>query len=738
MPVAAARQGSGLVKGLYAPILIAGLLLAIVCAPLVGQPSTWLAPQEPVAIDADSGWTNNSTDHDAILYSSQVRVPGATWLRVSFAEVALPGRAHGAGAYVRLTSLLDGAVQELDRRGMRQWKNTSAYFNGDGVLVELISPPSVGACRIVIPEALRDAELAVPHNTCGPTDDRVPSSDPRVARLLPIGCTGWLIRDANFCFLSAGHCATSAGAGLQVIQFNVPLSNPNGSLNHPPPQHQYAADLASVQVSTPPIAIGNDWTYFGAFDNSTSGLTAYESQGDAFALASVLPPAADQSLRKTGYGTTTLPISNTWNQAQKTLTGPITAIEGMALRYAIDSSGGDSGSPVTDNEIAIAIHTNGGCNSVGYNSGCSVRHPDLLNALANPTGVCIPRYFDVSFPLGRPAIIQPLGGTELIVLIEGRNGYAVDPSSVRLHYSSGGAYESTQMIALGAGQFSGVFPTLPCAATIRYYIALSNTAGGPQVEPVDAPAHVYYAFSAHAVTPIVSYDFETVAGWTVQNTNVTGGAWARGIPAGDGTRGDPIEDFDGSGQCWLTGNSPGDSDVDGGPTRLLSPSWNLSSTTRPFVSYARWFTNDNQDADLLTVELSNNFGVNWSPIESVADSVGWTVRYVDLAAILPPTNVTRIRFGVADEPNNSRTEAAVDALAVFDVVCPPPGICHKGDVNLDGRVNGGDVQPFVAHVLGGGSPGSLASCAADVNGDATPNGDDVVQFIACVMSGGCP
>ncbi len=738
MSVAAAWQGSGLVKAGDACILIAGLLLALVCAPLAAQPSTWLAPQEPVAINADSGRLSNSTDHDAILYSTQVRVPEATWLRVAFDEVALPGRADGASARVRLTSLFDGAVQVLDRRGMRQWKNTSAYFNGDGVLVELISPPGVGPCRIVIKEALRDAELAVPHNTCGPTDDRLPSNDPRVARLLPIGCTGWLIRDANFCFLSAGHCATSGGAGLQVIQFNVPLSNPNGSLNHPPPQHQYATDLASVQVSTPPIAIGNDWTYFGAFDNSTTNLTAYETQGAAFTLTTVMPPVAGQALRKTGYGTTSSPISNTWNQAQKTLAGPITAITGTQVTYAVDSSGGDSGSPVTDNEIAIAIHTNGGCNSVGYNSGCSVRHPDLLNALANPTGVCIPRYFDVSFPSGRPAIVQTLGGTELIALIEGRNGYTVDPSSVRLHYSTGGSFESTQMIATGAGQFSGVFPPLPCAATVRYYVAMANSEGGPQIDPVDAPMHAYYTFSAHAVTPIVSYDFETVAGWTVQNTNVTGGAWARGIPAGDGTRGDPIEDYDGSGQCWLTGNAPGDSDVDGGPTRLLSPSWNLSATSRPFVSYSRWFTNDNQDVDRLTVELSNNFGVNWSTIESVADSVGWTARYVDVAAILPPTNVTRIRFGVADEPNNSRTEAAVDAVAVFDVTCPPAGACHKGDVNLDGRVNGGDIQPFVAQVLVGGTPGSLSACAADVNGDAVANGDDVAQFIACVMSGGCP
>lgn len=720
------------------PVLLASLLIALACKSAIAQPVQWLAPQEPVAVNADSGLLINSSDRDSILYSSPVQVTGATWLRIAFDEVRLPaGPAGVAGARVRLTSLQDGAVQLLDGAAMRQWKDTSAYFNGDGLLVELISPPGVGPCRIVIKEALRDAEAAVPHNTCGATDDRLPSNDPRVARILPIGCTGWLIQDTNFCFLSAGHCA-GGGTGIQVIQFNVPFSNPNGSLNHPPPEHQYAADAASLQVCTPPIVIGNDWAYFGVFDNSTTGMTAYEAQGDAFALTQSPPVAMGQTLRKTGFGTTDAPISNTWNQAQKTLTGPMTDVLGTALRYAIDSSGGDSGSPVTENEVAIAIHTNGGCTTFGYNSGCSVRHPDLLNALANPTGVCIPRYFEVSFPIGRPGVVQSLGGTPLIVAIEGRNGYLPDASAVWLHVSSGGPFSATQMIDNGNGQFAGVFPALPCTATIRYYITVATSGGQQQSEPRGGPADAYYAFSAYAVTPIVAYDFEAAASWTVQNTNVTGGAWARGVPAGDGTRGDPIEDFDGSGQCWLTGNSAGDSDVDGGPTRLLSPSWNLSATTRPFVSYARWFTNDNQDADRLTVELSNNFGVNWSPIESVSDSAGWTARYVDLAAILPPTNLTRIRFGVADEPNNSRTEAAVDALAVFDVACPPPGSCLKGDLNGDWRINGVDIQLFVVNTTGGGTPGSPAHCASDINSDAVANAEDVTQFINCVMLGACP
>jgi hypothetical protein len=121
---------------------------------------------------------------------------------------------------------------------------------------------------------------------CGPTDDRILSYDNRTARMSPTGCTVWMIDDCSKCFLTAGHCS---GTGMQVVQFNVPLSTSGGSRQNPGPQHQYAIDQSSIQ-SNGGQGTGNDWAYFGVFPNSTTGQHPYQAYGgQAFTL--VPPPA---------------------------------------------------------------------------------------------------------------------------------------------------------------------------------------------------------------------------------------------------------------------------------------------------------------------------------------------------------------------------------------------------------------------------------------------------------------
>ena len=349
-------------------------------------------------LNIDSGLVSNNLPGPSavgipqVVWSTVVSIDRASWLRLSYQSVMLSGSPNPGsdGSFLRLTSMRDGAVMTQHMRHVNEWQNTSAYFNGNTVLVELLAQPGTGANRIIIKGAAAGPfDQAEPDSICGSVDDRTLSSDNRVARVMPVGCTAWMINDCNHCFLSAGHCGIS---GSQVIQFNVPLSNASGTPQAPPPSDQYAIDPASIQEQSGGASLGDDWAYFGCFANSTTGLTPYDAQGSvAFDLVnppSVASPA--QTIRITGCGSTSSPVSPTWYLVQKTHTGPYFNVSGDVIQYTVDTTGGNSGSPVilegTNN--AIGIHTNAGCNSVGGNQGCGLTNADLQAALANPLGIC--------------------------------------------------------------------------------------------------------------------------------------------------------------------------------------------------------------------------------------------------------------------------------------------------------------------------------------------------------------
>src|SRR6185369_13498948 len=73
------------------------------------------APSHSVPLSYDSGPRSAPAGTEAQpVYSSTVRVPGATWLRLAFGEVALSGDPAAHGAVLRITSELDGGVQTLN------------------------------------------------------------------------------------------------------------------------------------------------------------------------------------------------------------------------------------------------------------------------------------------------------------------------------------------------------------------------------------------------------------------------------------------------------------------------------------------------------------------------------------------------------------------------------------------------------------------------------------------------
>lgn len=721
-------------------------MVLLVCASLATAQEEPLG-YETIPMEIDSGPVVHAGDAFAVVYSTVVAWPGASWMRLQFGETVLSGDvAAGAGAVLRITSIEDGAVQTLNAVHLRQWRFTSAYFNGDSVALELLAHPGTGENRVSVVGAMAGAPTAEPRSICGGVDDRVLSNDPRIGRGVPVGCTAWLINDCNRCLLTAGHCIDTSGSPLNVVEFNVPLSTASGAIVHPPPEDQYAVDPASIQWQTD--GAGNDWGYFGVFANPVTGQLPVEAQGGGVVNISAPPPVpTGQTFRVTGYGSTSAPVSPTWYLVQKTHIGPYFNLDGTRLIYEIDTTGGNSGSPVIDEAsgVAYAIHTHGGCTiATAGNIGTSLAQANVAAALAAPRGVC-EAGMTFTFPQGIPSLIDPAGGTELVFAVSGTGCAEPQPGSAQMFIDSGAGFEALALEETSTNTYRAVFPAFGCYSIVRFYITALALNDEVHAHPPGAPLDSLSAVAADARTTLFVDNFQTNLGWLLQSTALLDGAWQRGVPAGDGANGDPLFDYDGSGACYLTDNTPGSSDVDGGPTRIISPVWDLSTTEQPILTYARWFSHINtspppppeQDTDSLDVHLTNDNGATWVLVESETQTTPWVSRTIRIADYVTPTAQVRVRFSVADNPNNSTTEAAIDAVALHAYECGQT--CTPGDIDLNAQVDGRDVAPFAAGLIAPPAPGTLQFCVMDIDGDGVLTADDdAAAFVLCLLNAACP
>lgn len=383
------------------------VLLGTTCGHAVGQPGVLASRVQ--RYDLDSGQVAPAGGQRSVAWQTIIREPGAAWLRLHFETLDLPGSVTaGTAAELVLTSLPDGGRQVLDSQTAREWGRSSAYFNGDAVLVQLVMSSGTRPGRIELGQVTVGLPTSgEPRSICGDEDDRVRWEDPRVARVLGYSngtytplCTAWLIRGTGRDLLTAGHCVWGHPPDncdvyqpwqLSVVEFNVPLSDSFGNPQFADPSDQYAADPGSFQHSSECAAIGDDWCYFGVFPNSNTGLDPLWQQGDYYALPETYPDLDGSPIVVAGYGVDTWP--NVDNQALQADWGMFNNVEGTVVKYHdLDTESGCSGAPIekVSDHVAVGIHTHGGCEDqdAWHNHGTTIDHPGLQDALANPIGVC--------------------------------------------------------------------------------------------------------------------------------------------------------------------------------------------------------------------------------------------------------------------------------------------------------------------------------------------------------------
>jgi V8-like Glu-specific endopeptidase len=362
----ASRTRFELPTAMHRFLLITCILAALwIAAPAQAQqaPPNYLRTQ----IALDSGPLSNPGSASALLFRAPLRCIGATWMQVHFGEAT-----HlSPGSILRIKSLRDGAVQRHDAVTLAEWESNSALFNGHEVELELIAGRFAHAQRVQV-IAVTIGLPDVPQETiCGPSDDRLSSSDPRVGRLVS-GCTAWLADEDLL--LTSGACIGT----FRILEMNVPLSTATGApvRSHPDDQYPYT-ELASLNGG-----IGSNWAVCRIGSNSNHGLLPTQRNGGLwYQLGSVPAAPAGVAIRITGYSHSSQP---TLSLTQLSHVGPLAQIGATSLCYETDTSGGNAGSPILEESSGdvIGISTHGGCTSTGgCNSGTRIDRPDLQAAL---------------------------------------------------------------------------------------------------------------------------------------------------------------------------------------------------------------------------------------------------------------------------------------------------------------------------------------------------------------------
>lgn len=289
-----------------------------------------------------------------------------------------------------------------------------------------------------------------------------------------------------------------------------------------------------------------------------------------------------------------------------------------------------------------------------------------------------------SYPSGIPFFVRPDIGASFLVQVSGQPGATPQGGTGTLFVSvNNGPFTSSTMTHLGNNLYQGILPAGGCTDRLKFYVRAQSTAGGTFFDPPTAPATTYNAVLAVNSVIVLRDEIEgNTSNWTIVNdASLTGGGWVQVDPNGTVFGSNQAAPEDDATQAankvmaFVTGNGlPGapaaDSDVDGGPTRLISPVIDLAGSDAT-ISYSKWFfSGGSATPDTLRVEISNNGGGSWVLVENAGSTnSAWATGSFLVGDFVTPTANVQVRFSVTDSPNDSVTEAGIDNFQVEALSC---------------------------------------------------------------------
>ncbi len=348
---------------------------------------------------------------------------------------------------------------------------------------------------------------------------------------------------------------------------------------------------------------------------------------------------------------------------------------------------------------------------------------------------------DFSYPNGQPDLIAPQGGTTIRVELAGACGAVAAAGTGLLHYDIGAGFVSVPMTVVSPNVYDAVFPAFACADHVRYYFSAETVAGAQVTDPTAAPAEDFDAVAGVTRLALHEDHFEADLGWVPLNLGATSGLWERGVPVDDpGWAYDPATDGDGSGQCWLTQNQLGNTDVDDGGVQLTSPILDMSAENveLSYLFYLLLTNEDGSDRLLLQISSNGDFGPWIEIARHDTGSAGglWelhTITQAEIEAAGVTLNASmKVRFLANDSNPQSIVEAGIDDFHINQISCdaPCPWDCQAAPQS--GAVDVPDLLALLGAWGGPQTPGTTC----DLDGSGAIEVPDLLKLLA--NWGPCP